>query len=270
MTRVLLVAACLLALPQNLAAAHFDHDHSAWTALLKRSVVLSSDGYASSVRYDAIRAEKAALARYLDALSAVNERQFQSFTQAQQRAFLINAYNAFTVELILTRYPRLESIKDLGSLIRSPWKRRFVRLRGELVSLDDIEHEWLRAPGLYDDPRVHFALNCASIGCPMLREEAYVADRLEAQLDDQMRRFLSDRGRNRWNEERQALQVSSIFRWYGEDFERGWRGIDSLAAFFAHHADLLADSPAARARIRERNVRIEFLDYDWRLNDAAH
>ncbi len=102
----------------------------------------------------------------------------------------------------------------------------------------------LRERGVYDDPRVHFAVNCASIGCPVLREEAFVAARLEAQLDEQTLRFMSDRTRNRWNAQRGRLELSKIFDWYGEDFRLGHRGIASLPAFAARYADRLADAPA--------------------------
>lgn len=110
-------------------------------------------------------------------------------------AFLINAYNAYTVEWILTRYPNLKSIKDLGSFLQSPWQKKFFSLLGEERHLDWIEHEQL--PPLYSDPRVHAAVNCASIGRPALRNEAFTATRLEAQLEDGMQRFLADRTRNR-------------------------------------------------------------------------
>jgi hypothetical protein len=259
-----------LAMTAAMAAAHpFDHTHTAWTAMLKRNVVPIDGGNASQVRYAGMKAGHAQLKSYLAALSSVSAADFAAFTPAQQKAFLINAYNAFTVELILTRYPKVESIKDLGSLLQSPWRKKFVPLLGESVSLDDIEHAWLRAPGRYDDPRLHFALNCASIGCPLLREEAFTAARLDAQLDDQTKRFMSDRSRNRWSAAKQELEVSQIFDWYGGDFNRGYRGIDSLEAFFAHYADQLADTPADRERIRSKRADVDFLEYDWRLNDAA-
>jgi hypothetical protein len=181
-------------------------------------------------------------------------------------AFLINAYNAFTVELILTRYPKLESIKDLGTLLSNPWKPKFIKLLGTEMSLDNIEHDTLRAKGRYDDPRIHFAVNCASVGCPMLREEAFVADRLEAQLDEQALRFMSDRSRNRYADGR--LLLSKIFDWYGGDFKAGYKGISSLGAFAGRYANQLADAPADRERIRAGGVDIGFLDYDWKLNDA--
>ena len=159
-----------------------DSLHAPWTALLKKHVVLLDGGKASQVRYAGFSAERAALDAYLASLSALTATAFDALPKAHQMAFLINTYNAFTVSLILTRYPKLESIKDLGSLLQTPWKRKFVPLLGDNLTLDQVEHEMLRARGRYDDPRVHFAVNCASIGCPMLREEAFVADRLEARL----------------------------------------------------------------------------------------
>lgn len=247
----------------------FDHRHAAWDAVVRQHVVVAAGGNASALRYAALRAQRAVLGSYLNSLSAVSPASYGAWSKAQQLAFLINAYNAFTVELILTKYPALKSIKDLGSLFSSPWKPKWIALLGDTVSLDDIEHGMLRARGRYDDPRIHFAVNCASVGCPMLREEAYAGERLEAQLDEQTRRFLSDRTRNRWNGQRGRLEVSKIFDWYGEDFRLGHRGIRSLAAFLAGHAERLADDEAARARVRSGQVEMDFLAYDWSLNDAG-
>ncbi len=263
----LLTAVALGALaPRPAAAQSFDHTHAAWTALLKKHVVLLGGGKASQLRYAGMAAERSALKAYTDSLSAVGSAAFNGFTKPQQMAFLINAYNAFTVELILTRYPQLASIKDLGSLLSNPWKPKFIKLLGTEMSLDNIEHDTLRARGRFDDPRIHFAVNCASIGCPMLREEAFVADRLEAQLDEQTLRFMSDRSRNRWADGK--LQLSKIFDWYGDDFKLGHKGIASLPAFAARYANQLADAPADRDRIKALTVEIGFLDYDWKLNDA--
>jgi hypothetical protein len=246
----------------------FDHQHSAWSVLLRKHVVVIEGGKTTQVRYAGFAADRASLQAYLSTLSSVNAAMFDAFTKPQQMAFLINAYNAYTVELILTRYPKLASIKDLGSLLQSPWKKEFVPLLGKTLSLDGIEHEQLRQRGRFDDPRVHFAVNCASIGCPALREEAFVAERLDAQLEEQARRFMSDRSRNRWNGAKQQLEVSKIFDWYGEDFRLGHKGITSLAGFCARYADVLADAPAERDRIRAMTAKIDFLDYDWKLNDA--
>lgn len=261
--------------PLTASAQAFDHTHDAWAILLKKHVVLIEGGKASQVRYAGFAQERSAMKTYLDTLSRVSAQEFAGWTKAQQMAFLINAYNAYTVEKILTRYPDIRSIWDFGKLFGNPFKDRFFRLLGREFSLDMIEHDTLRRPGAYNEPRVHFAVNCASVGCPMLREEPYVASRLDAQLEEQTRRFLADRSRNRYNAADNALEVSEIFKWFGEDWSSGYRGLDgkgeamqSLAQFFAKYADLLADAPAQRQAITGRKAAIRHLDYDWALNDV--
>jgi hypothetical protein len=253
----------------GLQAQTFDQGHAAWTALLRKHVVPLRGGQASQVRYAGFKADRAALQVYRDSLSAVSEAAFKAFSKPQQMAWLINAYNAFTVELILTKYPALASIKDLGSLFSSPWKPKWIPLLGGKVSLDDIEHGMLRERGRFDDPRVHFAVNCASIGCPPLREEAFVAERLDAQIDEQALRFMSDRLRNRFAATTGRLEVSKIFDWYGVDFNLDHRGIASLPAFLSRYAEALADAQVDRDRVRGERAEISFLSYDWTLNDAA-
>jgi hypothetical protein len=250
------------------AASAFDHSHAAWDQILRQHVVVSPSGSSSTVRYAALLRQRAELRAYLDSLAAVTPDAFALWSKNQRLAFLVNAYNAWTVELVLTRYPSLKSIKDVGSLLESPWKKKFAQLLGEQRHLDDIEHGLIRAPGAFDDPRIHVAVVCASVGCPMLRNEAFVAERLDAQLDDAMRRFLSDRSRNRFEPGDRRLAVSRIFDWYRKDFERGHRGIDSLKTLFARYADRLADSEAAQAEVRSGRYQLAFLDYDWSLNDA--
>lgn len=270
------VAGLLLALCATLATAQgFDHGHRAWSALLEKHVVLISGGKASQLDYAGMAKDRAALKAYLQSLSGVPEAAFAGWSKAERMAFLINAYNAFTVEKILTRYPEIDSIWDFGKIFGNPFKDTFFTLLGRPFSLDAIEHETLREPGAYDEPRVHYAVNCASIGCPMLREEAYVAARLDAQLEQQAVRFLSDRSRNRYDAAGSRLEVSKIFDWFKEDWQRGVRGFDgktppitSRAAYFARYAALLADAPEARARIAEGKAPIAFLEYDWSLNDV--
>lgn len=265
--RWLLVVALALSW-QSPASAAFDHEHTAWTALLQKHVVLRDGGKASGVSYAGFARERASLKSYLDALSAIGEAEFKAWSKPQQLAFLINAYNAYTIEKILMRYPDIKSIRDFGKLIGNPWKDKFFKLLGREATLDGIEHETIRAPGRFDDPRIHFAVNCASIGCPMLREEAYVGARLDAQLDEQALRFMSDRSRNRYDPGSRRIELSSIFDWYGKDFARGWKGIDSLDKWLAKYAEALADKPPDRAAIRAGGLPVAFLDYDWRLNDA--
>ena len=232
-----------LAMPATAKSATFDHTHAVWDQLLR-----------------------AVLNRYLKDLSAVEMQEFDSWDRDQQLAFLINAYNAFTVELILTKYPDIESIKDLGSLFSSPWKKKFFFLFGEAQTLDGIEHSLIRGSGRYNEPLIHFAVNCASIGCPALANEAFVAETLDQQLLESTRNFLKDRSRNRFNSNSEALEVSSIFDWYAEDFEKGWRGYDSLEAFFRTHADWVADDSKTVKSLQQGEVEIDFLDYDWQLN----
>ena len=258
-----LVMALLLVLQWTSAQAD-GFDQSAWDALLKKHVISLRSGQATEVDYAGFAADRSQLKQYLASVSAVTTAEFDRWERQAQLAFLINAYNAFTVELILTAYPDVASIKDLGTLLRSPWKKRFIPLLGETRSLDDIEHGLIRGSGRYAEPRIHFAVNCASIGCPALRTEAFAGDRLEAQLEDAANAFLSDRTRNRLDAN--TLRVSSIFKWYRSDFEKGWHGADSLAAFLALYRAPLGLDEGTASRLKAGKIGIEFLDYDWRLN----
>ena len=244
--RVILLSLALVATP----VVAFDHSHAAWDALLRQHVVLLEGGRASQLRYAGIAQERAAFRQYLDSLSRVGEAEFQAWSRPQQMAFLVNAYNAYTVEKILTRYPDIRSIWDFGKFFGNPFRDEFFPLLGRKASLDAVEHGMLRKR--YGEPRIHFAVNCASVGCPMLREEAYVAPRLEQQLEEQTVRFLSDRSRNRYREGR--LEVSMIFDWFREDFE-------PREAFLLRYAALLGVPPGVRPKLA-------FLDYDWSLNDS--
>ncbi len=269
-TAFLLALLSLLLLGGN-ASAQFDHQHQAWSELLKKHVVVIDGGKASQVRYAALAKDRDALKAYLDALSKVSQQEYGGWSKEQQLAFLINAYNAHMIELILTRYPSIKSVWDFGKIFNNPFRQRFIKLLGRDMHLDDIEHGMIRAKGVYDDPRIHFAVGCASIGCPMLREEAYVADRLDQQFEEQTIRFLSDRSRNRYNPETRALEVSKIFDsspWYSVDFTSGLKGIESREQFFAKYAVQLADNPGQQKLIREQKIDIRFLDYDWALNDV--
>ena len=262
------MAAALVLFLAGLPALALDHSYAAWDALLKRHVRYVDEGKASQVDYAGLMRDRAELEAVLDDFQKVARAEFDRWSKPQQQAFLINAYNAFTLEKILRRYPNIKSIRDYGTVFGNPWKDRFFTLFGEPTHLDNVEHDILRKDGAYDEPRVHVAVVCASIGCPMLRRDAFTADRLEAQLEDAMRRFMSDRTRNRYNAQARRLEVSRIFDWYGKDFEKGHKGFTSLKATFARYADLLADSPQDRELVRAGKAQIAFLDYDWGLNDV--
>jgi Protein of unknown function, DUF547 len=264
-------ATFVFALASTFASAQaFDDSHAAFTALLKKHVVVKDGGKSSQVNYVELGKDRAALKIYLDSLSAVTDADFKTWNKAQQMAFLINAYNGYTLELILQNYPT-KSIKDIGGTFDNRWKRKFFKLLGSESFLDKIEHDTLRKPGLYNEPRVHFAVNCASIGCPPLREEAFTADKLDKQLEEQAVRFLSDRSRNRYANGK--LEVSMIFKWFSVDWESNYKGFDGKTTpitsrndYFARYAKQLADSPADQQKIAEGKVEIGYLDYDWALN----
>lgn len=241
--RLILVALACVALPAQA------FEHGPWNALVQKHVVLLPGKHASQVDYAGMARDRAELQGYVDSLSKVPAAEFNGWPKHERKAFLINAYNAFTVEKILTRWPDIASIWDFGKFFGNPFKDDFFSLFGDKYTLDRIEHGTLRQPGAYDDPRVHYALNCASIGCPMLREEAYDAARLDAQLDEQALRFLGDRTRNRYREGH--LEVSKIFDWFKEDFL-------PYEKYFAQYAQALG-FPGGPAPI-------DFLDYDWSLN----
>jgi hypothetical protein len=268
MKTLLRFAVVLLGLVAGNAFAQFDQTYKAWDDLLKKHVKYVQNGNASRVDYAGFAKDRAALKTVLDSYSALPKAEFDKWPKPAQQAFLINAYNAFTIELILTKYPDLKSIRDLGSFVSKPWSKKFFTLFGQETNLDNIEHDMLRKEGVYDDPRVHTAVVCASIGCPMLRNEAFTAVNLEASLEDGMKRFLSDRTRNRLNSQTKKLEISKIFDWYGKDFEKGHKGFTSVKATMAKYASQLADPNGERELVREQKADITFLEYDWSLNDA--
>ena len=257
------------ALSMSLASAAFaiDQGYAAWDALLKKHVAWNAAGVASTVNYKGFAADQAPFKKVLDEFSAVTKAEYDGMKRDEKLAFLINAYNAYTIELILSKYPDLKSIRDLGSLVQAPWKKKFFTLLGEERNLDNVEHDMIRAPGVFDEPRSPCAVVCASIGCPALRSEAVTASKLESQLEDGVRRFLRDKSRNRYSKDNDRLEVSRIFDWYKVDFEKGFKGFTSREVFFAKYADLLGDDAAAQQKIKDGKVAISHLEYDWKLND---
>lgn len=253
--------------------------HAVWDKLLNDNVVAINNGHSTAVNYAGFKAQHSQLKAYLNSLSVISKSEFNDWEKPKQLAFLINAYNAWTVELIVSNYqtkkhPNLKSIRDLGSLFSSPWSKEFIPLFGETLSLDDIEHGLIRGAvdtrvtnigkSKYNEPRIHFAVNCASIGCPALREEAYTAEMLETQLQQQTVRFLSDESRNfaKGNE----LNLSSIFKWYKDDFEKGFKAATSLQEFLLLYSNELKLSTTQQQTLKTKDMDINFLDYNWDLN----
>ncbi|HKB16913.1 MAG TPA: DUF547 domain-containing protein, partial [Planctomycetota bacterium] len=238
---------------ERTAQPAFDARHVGWDQALREFV---KEGL---VDYAGFKARDGSLRGYLEGLASIPADKFDALPRAERLAYWINAYNAFTVRLILDHYP-VKSIKDIGGLFRSPFKKEFIalpNLRRELLSLDDIEHGILRPQ--FADPRVHFAIVCASKGCPPLRSEAYRAEVLETQLDDQARRFLADPGKNRVDVEAKTLHLSPIFKWFREDFEKSAGSVPKFVARFL--------GPKTAAAIGDGvGWEIEYTDYDWTLN----
>jgi hypothetical protein len=202
------------------------------------------------VDYQGFKNEEAKLDIYLKMLEKIDTK---TLSRDEQFAFYINAYNAWTIKLILTGYPGIKSIKDLGSIFKSPWKKKIARINEDIITLDHIEHDILRPK--FKDPRVHFAINCASKGCPPLRSEPYQASALDHQLDERTQAFINDFRRNRL--EQQTLYVSSIFKWFSEDFN------NDVVGFFLKYAQ---GDLKKRLEDNKNKIKVKYLDYDWSLN----
>jgi len=167
-----------------------------------------------------------------------------TWTKNEKMSFWINVYNVFTIQLILDNYP-VASIND----IKEPWDKKFISLNGEMYSLNQIEHEILRPQ--FNDPRVHFAVNCASLSCPKLHFKAFRAETLDSDLNKLTRGFLNDPERNELGSN--EVKVSKIFSWFQEDFTKG----QSLLQFINKYSD---------QKISE-NAKVSYLEYNWNLND---
>lgn len=231
--------------------------HALLTAVLADQV---KDG---QVNYAALKSDSR-LPRYLAQLAATDPAALAS--DPERLALWLNAYNAYTLKLIIDREPA-RSITEIGTgglalgtlLKTTAWDIRFAEVGGKKYTLNEIEHEVIRAQ--FKDARAHFALNCASGSCPILRTEAYEAGQLDAQLDEQGRLFLRDSTRNRFDLPTKTAHLSSIFKWYGKDF-----GVDDRQA-------LLAAAKFAAPDIRQAIEAdpaawtVKFLAYDWSLND---
>jgi hypothetical protein len=191
---------------------------------------------------------------YLKSLSHVKKSQFAVFTPQEQLAFLINAYNAFTVKLILDHHP-VKSIKDTGTLITSPWKKKFFNLLEEESHLDRVEHDLIR--GKFAEPRIHFAVNCASIGCPSLMRKAFTATGLEQELTFAEKEFFTNSAKVKFLSG--ELQVSKILDWYGDDFRKKYGSLEKYLMERAAHYKIMS-SPESQ------KFKVSFLEYDWSLN----
>ena len=238
-----LVIVFVLVLVENMNA---QIDNAPYSALLRQYV--TSDGL---VDYKGLLTKREELGRYLTQLENTDTAQLKS--RNQKLAFWINAYNAFTLALILDHYP-VQSITDLHPVfyvpgLNSVWHYKFFSIDGNEMNLDHIEHQILRKA--FNEPRIHFAINCASISCPVLRNEAYNAESIELQLEEQTRKFINDSSRNEISEK--TLVLSKIFSWFKSDFTKN----SSLQEFIRKYSDTQFS----------KNPSIRFKKYNWRLNE---
>lgn len=244
------LAACALWVVGGGSAQAFDHTHAAWDKVLKQRV---KEGL---VDYAALKANPDELGAYLESLAKVGKSEFLAWSEPQRLAFLFNLYNAATVKLIVDHYP-VSSIKKIGGVFSSPWKQKRVPLFGTLRSLDDLEHDMLRVD--YHEPRLHFAIVCAAKGCPALRSEAYMAERLNEQLEEQARAFMRNTSKNRIDQAKGLVYLSPIFDWFHKDFESKPGGVLAFVRPYFPSGEVLAKGEWS----------IKYTDYDWSLNEQS-
>ncbi len=245
MKQLLLILFACLTLPVR---AELDQTHAAFDKILQANVNTKGANYA------ALKKDSAPLDAYLKSLADVSQAEFKSWSNDQQLAMLINLYNAATLKLVVDHYP-VKSIKDIGGAA-GPWKQAVVDLLGKKQTLDYLENNVLRPN--YNDPRVHFAINCASIGCPALRSSAFRADQLSSQLDEQTKAFLADTSKNRVDAKNKTLYLSSIFDWFKSDFVKKSGSVEKFIAPYLSSAD--------KKSVADGGLSIKYTDYSWSLN----
>lgn len=231
---------------KNFSSGASPIDHTEWDALLQKHV--STEGW---VDYEGFIEDSVQLNSYLDLLRQ-HHPDPEKWTTEERIAYWINAYNAFTVKLITDYYP-VESIKDIKSgipFVNTVWDIKFINIQGQTYDLNNIEHGILRPK--FDEPRIHFAVNCASVSCPKLLNRAYTAKSLEHQLDQVARDFINDPSRNII--EKNRLQLSKIFKWYGGDFDGKVKEVVRKYS----KTEFVSDP------------QIDYLGYNWQLNIAKN
>lgn len=230
-------------------------EHSDWDLFLQNNVQLGLDGITRIAYGKVPKADRERLKAYLARMQKI---EIQKYPRAEQRVYWTNLYNAATVQVVLDHYP-VESITKInispGFFSKGPWKKKLLTIEGEPVSLDDIEHRILRP--IWRDARTHYAVNCASIGCPNLARRAYTVSKMEGMLDDAARAFIaSERGVSVKNGE---LTVSSIYKWFQSDFG------DEAAVL--EHLKKYASIPLRKKLESVDGIGAD--QYDWSLNDLT-
>jgi len=232
----------------------FDHNYKSFNEILVQHV--RYDGLQSYFNYKKLKENPGKLNNFLNSLSSVSKNEFDSFTKDRRLSFLINAYNAFTLKIIIDNYP-VKSIKDIGSLFKNTWKKEFFTLLGKKSHLDNIEHNLIRKN--FNEPRIHFAVNCASIGCPSLLNQAFRSTELNQQLEKTTKGFLSNTTKNRFKNK--ELRLSKIFKWYAGDFEKKFGSVEKFIAPY------ISKDKIEQNNIASKKYTIDWTDYNWSLNE---
>lgn len=245
----------LLFITSTSYALTFDHEYKRYGLLLKS--IHKVVGHQALVNYSAIKKDPKVLDGILSNFTSVSEKQYSSFSKDQKLAFLINSYNAFTIKLIVDHYP-VKSIKDVGSLFTSAWKKKFFMFLGKKRYLDDIEHNMIRKD--FNEPRIHFAVVCASIGCPNLYPKPFLSKKLEAQLEESSMNFLSDPGKNSLDISGKKIRLSKIFKWYGKDFDKKYGG------YLNFIGSRITKKINVQSQLKSGHFKQSWNDYNWDLN----
>lgn len=231
-------------------------DYGAWDTFLARYLVAHEDGV-NRVAYG--RVDETDRRRLGDFLASLSEVRISEFSRDAQRAYWINFYNALTVKVVLDHYP-VASIREIdispGLFSIGPWGKKLVSVEGEALSLDDIEHRILRP--IWRDPRIHYAVNCAALGCPSLMAKAFTVANTESLLDAGARTFINSPKGARFDDAGR-LTASSIYDWFQEDFGGDEAGVIAHLRAYA--------APPLAAKL-DRVTEVYDFDYDWTLNDA--
>jgi len=244
--RILFFLLLLLTVSTEPSSA-FDHVYAIYGNVLS---VYVKNGL---VDYSGLKSDPGGLRTFLESTEHVSKQEFESWSGEEQLAFFINLYNARTLELVIDNYP-VKSIKDIGRGGKGPWDEPIVKVFGERITLNELENGMIREN--YKEPRIHFALVCAAMGCPPLLDRPYTEADLDSQLEARTKKFLADNGKNSLDEKNKTLRLSPIFEWYAADFESGTGSVPGFLK--KYYGDL-----------SHGQYIIVYTDYDWSLNDLS-
>jgi Protein of unknown function, DUF547 len=254
----------------SVATEAFDHSYQSYDQVLRKYVSNGLVDYAGLLR------NRRSIDAVIGQLKSVKAPEYNGWNRKEQLAFWINAYNAWFLQIVINHYP-IKKTRLLGFIypdnsvqqIPGIWKEIKLDTAGTKVSLDEMEHKILRP--VFKEPRIHFAIVCASVGCPQLQNEAYTPSKLEQQLEDSARRFINNASKVRLRRTQKQLQVSKIFKWFADDFARfgrpEWRkwysGAEAgVVGFISRYLP-----PDDVKFLHDNAVSLDYLEYDWSLNE---